>query len=124
MTGFQSKVTIPESLVEALIKKGATAVTMEATVLDVHASDAKPGNDNAANTPISYGPVTLYPSMSAVFLLPQYPITIGRWTASKAGTMNFTAGNAVLTLTAPKLTVDVKCKPQKPPVTIATTTVS
>jgi hypothetical protein len=122
MTGWQAQVTIPASVVNELIGNGITAVTMEATTFDINATDAKPGTVNAANPPISYGPVTLGKGMPALFLIPQNPITIGTWTALKTGTMTFTAGNAKLTLTDSKTTVDATCKPGK--TVLATTTVS
>ena len=111
MSGWQAQVTIPKSVVDALIGKGITGVTMEATTFDINATDAKPGTVNAANPPISYGPVTLQKGMPALFLIPQSPITIGTWTALKTGTMTFTAGNAKLTLTDSKTTVNATCKP-------------
>jgi hypothetical protein len=123
MTGFQATVTIPASLVDELITKGATAVTMEATVLDVNSTDAKPKTVNSARSHIKFGPVKLYEGMPAVFPLPQYPITIGTWTAGSKGTMVFTAGSAELILTASKLTVKATCKPSSH-TTISTTTVS
>jgi hypothetical protein len=122
MTGWQAQVTIPASVVNELIGNGLTAVTMEATTFDINATDAKPGTVNAAYPPISYGPVTLEKGVPALFLIPQNPITIGTWTALKPGTMTFTAGNAKLTLTDSKTTVDATCKPGKS--VLATTTVS
>jgi|GEM_PF-5128627 hypothetical protein len=123
MSGFQATVTIPGSIVNKLIGMGITAVTMEATVLDVNSTDAKPTTVNAAKKPFSFGPVTLQKNMGAVFFLPPTPITIGTWTALKAGTMVFTTGNVKLVLTSSKAPVKVTCSP-KPSVTLSTTTVS
>jgi len=123
MTGFQISVTIPASVVNELIGKGVTPVTMEATVLDINASDAKTKTVNAAKKPFQFGPVTLQKNTPAVFILPPDPITIGTWTALKTGTMTFTTGNAKLVLTSSKTTVNVTCN-AKPPATLSTTSVS
>ena len=126
MTGVQFKVTIPGSFVDILIKNGLTSVSMEATELDINATDAKPGTVNAANPPITYGPVTLGQSEPAVFYLPQSPITVGTWNAVKKGKMIFTAGNAQLLLTAGKFDAakEVKMTCTAAKATLSKTTVS
>jgi hypothetical protein len=93
------------------------------TAFDVNSTDATPRTVNAAYPPISYGPVMLYENMGAAFPLPQYPITIGTWTARKKGTMVFKTGSVKLILTATKLTETVECT-AKPAATLAKTTVS
>lgn len=123
MTGFQVSVTVPASIVNRLISLGIHSVTMNTSLVDINATDASPKTVNAANPPISYGPVALHQNKPAIFLLPASPITIGPWTAKTVGTMLFKTGNVTVVVSDSSFSLTLTCKPG-PAVTISKTTVS
>lgn len=124
MTGFQSKVTIPKSLVQTAESDGVTSISASAFTWDLKATDAKVATVNAgpgislASTPLPN------PAANLVVTLPKAAKTVSGWVAVKAGTMTITDSTLKFTLNDNfNVAVPVSCTPH-PAVTLAKTTVS
>jgi hypothetical protein len=126
LTGVQYTVTVPGSLVALAEMKGFTWIAGTAKTMDINATDAVPTTVNAAGSGIAV-PKTNLPKPPSIITvkLPGSGGTVTGWTAgSTPGQMVFTDGNLDLALTDNLgKTIAVTCA-AKPPVTIASTTVS
>lgn len=122
MKGWQTTVTIPKALVVALQSNGGASVAGKVSVLDLEATDAKPATLNSAGDGLALPPMRMQ-AKSLTISLPAKPTTAGPWVASKAGTMVFQPGPAILTLTPNKgSSASLQCQAGK--ATLSTTTVS
>jgi hypothetical protein len=123
MTGFQSKVTIPASLVSTAETYGVTWVSAGGFVWYIRATDAKVAPVNAGSG-LSIPQTTLpKPAANVTVTVPKTAKTVGPWTSSAKGTMVFTDGILKFTLNDNLgLSVPISCTP-KPAVTLGKTTV-
>lgn len=124
MTGFQSKVTIPASLISMAEKYGVKWVSGTSFSWMINATDATVKAKNAGKglaIPQTNLPT---PAADVTVTLPSSPKSVGSWIASAAGTMTFTDGHLKFTLNDNLgVSVPVSCNP-KPAVTLSKTTVS
>jgi hypothetical protein len=124
MTGFQSKVTIPASLIQSAEGYGVTWVSGSSFSWTINATDALVKGKNAGRG-LSIPKTNLpTPAAAVTVTLPVTPKSVGPWTAGTAGKMTFTDGHLKFTLNDNVgVSVPVSCSP-KPAVTLSTTTVS
>jgi hypothetical protein len=129
MTGFYSKVTIPQSLVAKAESYGVTWVSGKITSWSINASHATTKTKNAAGSTGLAIPQTNLPNPAAAVTI-RVPSgtttkTVGPWTAAAgAGTMVFTDGTLKFTLNDNLgVSLSVTCSPH-PAITISKTTVS
>jgi hypothetical protein len=113
LTGFEGTVTISALQLNAASKAlGNAAFTIVAkTNMVVNATDAKTAAVKVLKTPETFSiPVKANPTNTKAFTghLPSKAGTVGPWTASKAGTMTFSAGSITLDVTSP-LSETVTC---------------
>ena len=124
LTGFQSKVTIPASLVSTAESYGVTYVSASGFTWYIHATDAKVANVNAG-VGLSIPKTNLpKPAKNVTVAVPAVAKTVGTWTAGTAGTMTFTDSTLKFTLNDNLgVAVPVSCVP-KPAIVLAKTIVT
>lgn len=120
---FQAVVTLPSQFVATLASNGVKSAAASATLIDMNASDTKSATIDAAATAIPASAVAIAANKTASFSFPAAGKTIGPWTASKAGTINFSPGTVDYTVTTSRGAFPFTCTPD-PPITLTNTTVS
>ncbi len=110
MTGFQTTVTVPASIVNQVIKYTKT-ISGTLKTFDVVSTDTT-GTVNAAGTGIKFGPLTLVANKPLVVKLPGTAKSISGWIAGTTGTMVFSTGKVAITLSVLGISVPVNCTPK------------
>jgi len=110
LTGYQSVVTLPNSIASAAAALGNSAITGTA-VLKVDATGATPASVSAGSLPINAPLPSPVPAAGIVLNLPAAPGTVGPFTAS-GGTISLTVDPAItLTIAVSGSNLNLTCKP-------------
>lgn len=124
LQAVRSQVQIPTGLVDTLLSVFPTLTSLSGqfTQLDFQATNATPGTLDSATTPLPFT-VPLVAGQPATITIPATDTsTVGPWTAGPNGTISFTPGASVMTLT-PLGSLPISCAPPSGPTPLATTVI-
>lgn len=112
----RSTATIPASFVNLAVGVlHLSSLNFTIIAANINATNTVEGTENTLPAPVTVN-VALTAGQPASFQIPTTPATVGPWTAGSSGTITFTPGKVIETVTVFGLTLPVTCSPTSEPV--------